>query len=302
MRIGIDLGGTKIEVIALDNKGVERYRQRTPTPAHDYHAILDAIQTLVTNTEHYCGTQGSVGVGIPGMISPATGLVKNANTTCLIGHPLQQDLGELLRRPVRVSNDANCFTVSEASDGAGQDADVVFGVIVGTGTGGGIAVHKQVISGVNAISGEWGHNPLPWPRADELPGPRCYCGKHACIETFLSGPGFSRDHQLHQGHGDTPIAILTRAQQGDVIAEASLQRYEDRMARALATIINVLDPEVIVLGGGMSNIQRLYDNVPQRWGQYVFSDQVATQLRPPVHGDSSGVRGAAWLWPVNASD
>jgi fructokinase len=297
MRIGIDLGGTKIEVIALDEQGRELYRQRVPTPHSNYQAILQAIAGLVHTAEQHTQLTGSVGVGIPGTISPATGLVKNANTTSLIGQPLQKDLSVLLQREVRLSNDANCFAVSEATDGAGKDGQVVFGVIVGTGTGGGVIVNKQVITGINAIAGEWGHNPLPWPQPAELPGPWCYCGKQGCIETFLSGPGFSRDHRLHQGQEDDPRTIAQHAQQGDARAEASLQRYEDRMARALATIINVLDPDVIVLGGGMSNITRLYDNVPKRWGRYVFSDEVATRLVPPLHGDSSGVRGAAWLWP-----
>jgi len=297
MRIGIDLGGTKIEVIALDEQGQELYRERVATPHTDYPAILQAIGGLVQRAEQHTQQAGSVGVGIPGTISPSTGLVKNANTICLIGNPLQKDLSARLQREVRLSNDANCFAVSEATDGAGKDGQVVFGVIVGTGTGGGVIVNKQVITGVNAIAGEWGHNPLPWPQPDELPGPLCYCGKHGCIETFLSGPGFSRDHRQHQGQEDTPRAIAQHAQQGDARAAASLQRYEDRMARALATIINILDPDVIVLGGGMSNIARLYDNVPRLWGRYVFSDRVDTRLLPPLHGDSSGVRGAAWLWP-----
>lgn len=298
MRIGIDLGGTKIEIIALDEHGQEIYRERVPTPQAGYAAILHAIAGLVLRGEQHTQLTGSVGVGIPGTISPATGLVKNANTTSLIGNPLQKDLAQLLKREVRVSNDANCFAVSEATDGAAQDGQVVFGVIVGTGTGGGVVVNKQVITGINAIAGEWGHNPLPWPHADELPGPACYCGKHGCIETFLSGPGFRRDHLAHQGNDETPRDIVQRARQGDAQAEATLQRYEDRMARALATIINVLDPDVIVLGGGMSNVTRLYENVPKQWGRYVFSDRVDTRLVPPLHGDSSGVRGAAWLWPL----
>ncbi len=297
MRIGIDLGGSKIEIIALDDLGRELYRQRTATPQHDYHAILHTITQLVTRAEQHCQQSASVGIGIPGAISPATQRVKNANTTCLIGKPLQQDLEQQLQRPVHIANDANCFAVSEATDGAGQSANVVFGVIIGTGTGAGIVIDKQLLHGANAIAGEWGHNPLPWPCTDELPGPACYCGKLGCIETFLSGPGFTADHQQHRGQGNNPKEILALANSGDVIAEASLQRYEDRLARALAGVINILDPDVIILGGGMGNIQRLYQNVPKQWGRYVFSDQIVTQLLPPVHGDASGVRGAAWLWP-----
>jgi len=223
-------------------------------------------------------------------------LVKNANSTWLIGHPLKQDLESALQREIRIENDANCFVVSEATDGAARDHKVVFGVIIGTGTGGGIYVNGHCLVGANAIGGEWGHNPLPWPTADELPGPRCYCGKQGCIETWLSGPGFAHDHQRHSGQTLTPQAIVQQATQGDEIALASLQRYEDRMARALASVINILDPDVIVLGGGMSRVEHLYHNVPKLWGGYVFSDQVATQLLPPLHGDDSGVRGAAWLW------
>jgi fructokinase len=299
MRIGIDLGGSKIEIIALDDAGRELYRERTATPAQDYHAILHAIAQLVARVEQACQQTGSVGIGIPGAISPQTQWVKNANTTCLIGKPLQQDLERQLQRPVRITNDANCFAVSEATDGAGQQAKVVFGVIIGTGTGAGIVIDKQPLHGANAIAGEWGHNPLPWPHADELPGPPCYCGKQGCIETFLSGPGFTADHQRQRGHGANPKEILALANAGDDIAEASLQRYEDRLARALASVINILDPDVIILGGGMGNIQRLYQNVPLRWGNYIFSDQVVTPLVAPLHGDASGVRGAAWLWPGN---
>lgn len=297
MRIGIDLGGTKIEVIALDDSGAELYRERTATPRQDYQAILHAITQLVSRAEQHCQQSGSVGIGIPGAMSPATQRVKNANTTCLIGKPLQADLEQQLHRPVRIANDANCFAVSEATDGAGQQANVVFAVIIGTGTGAGIVINKQLLQGANAIAGEWGHNPLPWPRTDELPSPQCYCGKHGCIETFLSGPGFTADHQRHHGQGNNPKEIVALANSGDVIAEASLQRYEDCLARALASVINILDPDVIILGGGMGNIPRLYANVPQRWDRYVFSDQIVTPLVPPVHGDASGVRGAAWLWP-----
>lgn len=296
MVIGIDLGGTKIEAIALDGAGRELARRRIATPRDDYPATLDAIRGLVEYLESTTGLAGTVGIGIPGAISPASGLVKNANSTWLIGQPLQQDLEACLDRPVRIANDANCFVVSEATDGAAAGAEVVFGVIIGTGTGGGIAVAHRPLIGINAIGGEWGHNPLPWPRPEELPGPDCYCGKQGCIETWLSGPGLSRDHRNRYGADLSPPRIVARAREGDADAEASLRRYEDRLARSLATVINLLDPDVIVLGGGMSNLERLYSRVPRLWVQYVFSDHVATRLVPPVHGDSSGVRGAAWLW------
>jgi len=296
MRIGIDLGGTKIEGIALDNSGAELFRQRIDSPQGNYRATVDAITTLVQLLEAETQQTGTVGIGIPGAISPATDLVKNANSTWLIGKPLHTDLEQVLSRPVRIENDANCFVVSEATDGAARDAEVVFGVIIGTGTGGGIYVRDKEITGINAIAGEWGHNPLPWPTPEEYPGRECYCGKLGCIETWLSGPGFSNDHQMHGGKGNSARDIVILAEQGDEIAIASLQRYENRMARALATIINIIDPDVIVLGGGMSNLTRLYNNVPKIWSEYVFSDQVTTKLVPPLHGDSSGVRGAAWLW------
>lgn len=296
MRIGIDLGGTKIEGIALNENGVELLRQRIDTPQGDYGATIDAIVTLVQLLEAETEQTCTVGIGIPGAISPATDLVKNANSTWLIGKPLHSNLQQALSRPVRIENDANCFVVSEATDGAASGADVVFGVIIGTGTGGGIYVRGKDIIGTNAIAGEWGHNPLPWPTPAEYPGRECYCGKLGCIETWLSGPGFSNDHQMHGGKGNTARDIVILAEQGDEVANASIQRYEDRMARALATVINIIDPDMIVLGGGMSNVTRLYNNVPKIWGKYVFSDQVATKLVPPFHGDSSGVRGAAWLW------
>jgi fructokinase len=231
-------------------------------------------------------------------LSPATGLIKNANSTCLIGRRLDRDLQAFLGREVRISNDANCFALSEAVDGAGAGAASVFGVIVGTGTGGGLVVNRQLLTGCNAIAGEWGHNPLPWPRPDELPGPRCYCGTHGCIETFLSGPGLRRDFRQATGTDLAPEDIVALAESGAAAAEACMRRYEDRMARGLAQVINVVDPHVIVLGGGLSNIRRLYENVPRLWSRYVFSDRVETRLLPPVHGDSGGVRGAAWLWPV----
>ncbi len=297
MRIGIDLGGSKIEGIALDDSGRAVFRHRIATPRHDYAATVTAIRELVEQIEEETGRSGTVGIGIPGAISPYSGLVKNANSTWLIGQPLQQDLEAALVRPIRIANDANCFIVSEVTDGAAAGAEIAFGVIIGTGTGGGIAIHRQPLVGANAISGEWGHNPLPWPKAEEIPGHECYCGKSGCIETWLSGPGFSRDHQRQGGRGDNPKEINRLAEEGDLLAEASLQRYEDRLARALASVINILDPDVIVLGGGMSNLSRLYENVPHRWERYVFSDHVTTRLCQAAHGDSSGVRGAAWLWP-----
>ncbi|HEY0635448.1 MAG TPA: ROK family protein [Gammaproteobacteria bacterium] len=296
IRLGVDLGGTKIEAVALDTDGTMVARRRIATPQGDYAATLTAITALIFAIEAQLGVQGSVGIGIPGALSPATGRVKNANSTCLIGEALDRDLEELLGRPVRVANDANCFAISEAIDGAAAGAQVVFGVIVGTGTGGGVVVNGRLLTGPNAIAGEWGHNPLPWPAGDELPGPACYCGKHGCIETWLSGPGLARDYAEQSGRHLEAAAIVAAAEQGERAAEAALQRYEERMARSLASVINILDPEVIVLGGGMSNISRLYQNVPRLWGHYVFSDQVATRLVAPAFGDSSGVRGAAWLW------
>jgi len=296
MRIGIDLGGTKIEGLALDDSGKEILRQRIDTPQGNYQATIAAIVNLVQLLEANTQQTGTVGVGIPGAISPTTQLVKNANSTWLIGNPLHADLQQALSRQVRIANDANCFVVSEARDGSAKSAEIVFGVIIGTGTGGGLYIKGKEITGINAIAGEWGHNPLPWPKPDEYPGRKCYCGKKGCIETWLSGPGFTHDHQLHGGRGNTAKEIIALAEQGDNLAESALQRYEDRMARALASVINILDPEIIVLGGGMSNVARLYRNVPKLWEQYVFSDHVATKLAPPAHGDSSGVRGAAWLW------
>ncbi len=296
LRIGIDLGGTKIEGIALDETGNELARRRIETPRNDYAATVAAIVGLVHYLEETTHRHGTIGMGIPGAISPATDLVKNANSTWLIGKPLHKDLKQQLGREVRIANDANCFAVSEAVDGAAKGVHVVFGVIVGTGCGGGVCVDGRTLIGVNAIGGEWGHNPLPWPNTDELPGPKCYCGKHNCIETWLSGTGFARDYLDHTQQKLKGAEIVALAEQGEANALAALERYEDRMARALASIINILDPDVIVLGGGMSNVKRLYENVPRLWGQYVFSDRVDTRLVAPVHGDSSGVRGAAWLW------
>lgn len=296
MRIGIDLGGTKIEGIALDDNGDELARLRVSTPQHDYPATLTAITDLVKQLESVTRQTGTVGIGIPGAISPGTDTVKNANSTWLIGQALQKDLEANIGKSVRIANDANCFVMSEATDGAGKDAEIVFGVIIGTGTGGGITVNQQLLVGANAIAGEWGHNPLPWPNQSELPGPDCYCGKQGCIETYLSGPGFAHLFKQITSRNLSAPEIIKLAEQGDQQAEEAVQNYEDRMARALASVINTIDPHVIVLGGGMSNIQRLYTNVPQRWTSYVFSNEVHTQLLPNVHGDSSGVRGAAWLW------
>ncbi len=299
MRIGIDLGGTKIEGVALDAAGAVLARQRVATPAGDYQATLRAIAAVVADLEQRSGARGSVGVGTPGALSRLSGMLKNSNSVCLNGRPLAQDLAALLARPVRIANDANCLVLSEAVDGAASGAAVVFGVILGTGTGGGIVVNGRVLDGANAIAGEWGHNPLPWPRDDERPGPACYCGKHGCIETFLSGPGLSRDHAAVNAETLSAEAIARRADEGDAACLATLARYEERLARALAAVINLLDPEVIVLGGGLSKLTRLYDNVPALWGRYVFSDRVDTRLLPARHGDASGVRGAACLWGMN---
>jgi fructokinase len=302
VKLGIDLGGTKIEIIALDERGHELLRRRISTPQGNYAATLQAIAALVNDVETDLAAQGSIGIGTPGAISRATGLLKNSNSICLNGQPVLYDLETLLGRDIKIANDANCFALSEATDGAAAGAAVVFGVIIGTGTGAGIVVNGHVLTGPNAIAGEWGHNPLPWPLADELPGPDCYCGKRGCIETFLSGPGMTRDHALHGGDPLDAQTIVAHAQQmGDAACEATLLRYEDRLARSLAHVINILDPDVIVLGGGMSNISRLYENVPQLWGRYVFSDRVDTRLAMNQHGDSSGVRGAAWLWSSSST-
>ncbi len=295
LKLGIDLGGTKIEIIALDGRGNELLRRRVATPRGDYPGTLQAIAGLVFEAEAELGERGSVGIGTPGAISRATGLLKNSNSVHLNGQPILQDLQTLLGREIKIANDANCFALSEAVDGAAAGAGVVFGVILGTGVGGGIVVNGHVLTGPNSIAGEWGHNPLPWPRADELPGPACYCGKHGCIETWLSGPGMAQDHLCVTAQALDTATIVALAQAGDAACIATLERYEDRLARALAHLINILDPDVIVLGGGMSNIARLYENVPRLWGQYVFSDRVDTRLVANCYGDSSGVRGAAWL-------
>ena len=297
-RIGIDLGGTKIEAIALSSSGLILARHRVPTPSGNYELTVKAIIDLVFAIEKELGESGTVGIGTPGAISPATGLIKNANSTVLIGKPLDKDLSSALHREVRLANDANCFALSEAVDGAAAGAEIVFGVIIGTGTGGGIAIRGTILTGVNGIAGEWGHNPLPWPRQNELPGAQCYCGKKGCLETFLSGSGLSRDFLDATGEHLDPPAIVELVETGNQAAQECLSRYENRLARGLAHIINILDPDVIVLGGGMSNIERLYETVPLFWNQYIFSDRIDTKLVRPVHGDSSGARGAAWLWPA----
>jgi fructokinase len=297
MRLGIDLGGTKIEGIAIDDKGSEKFRKRVATPRGDYEKTLAAIGSLVHEMESTLKLPPTpVGIGAPGAISPVTGLVKNSNSTWLIGRPLDRDLEKFLERPVRIANDANCFTLSEATDGAGREKDVVFGVILGTGVGGGIVAHGKILGGANAIAGEWGHNPLPWPKPDELDIEICYCGKRGCIESFLSGPGVARDHLKITGERLTAPEIVEKSSAGDKQARDTLTRFDDRLARSLAHVINILDPSVIVMGGGLSNLDRIYKNVPAIWSRYVFSDEVRTPLVKNIHGDSGGVRGAAWLF------
>lgn len=296
LRIGVDLGGTKIEAAALAADGQMLLRRRIATPRDDYEATLAAIVGLVTDLEQELGGRASIGIGTPGALSPFTGRLRNANSIWLNDRALGQDLEQRLQRPLRLANDADCFALSEASDGAAAGASAVFGVIIGTGTGGGIVIGGRLLQGPNAIAGEWGHNPLPWPRPDELPGPPCYCGKRGCIETFCSGPGLAADLLRVSGRQLQGPAIVTAAEQGDRDAEAALMRHEDRLARALAAVINLLDPEVIVLGGGLSNLRRLYHNLPTLISRHVFSDGLATRIVPPRFGDSSGVRGAARLW------
>lgn len=295
--IGVDLGGTKIEIAALDDRGDELLRRRVPTPRGDYARTLDVIADLVQGVEAQVRPAriAGVGVGTPGTYSRATGLMRNCNSTWLNGRPLVEDLKRRLSRPVAVANDANCFALSEATDGAASDADVVFGVILGTGVGAGIVAGGRVLVGPNGIAGEWGHNPLPWPRDDERPGDACYCGRSGCIETFLSGPGFANDHARARGARIAPEAIVQRAEQGDADAIAARERYEERLARALAHVVNIVDPDCVVLGGGMSNLPGLIDGIARRWSDWVFSDRVDTRLVRARHGDSSGVRGAAWL-------
>jgi fructokinase len=301
-RIGIDLGGTKIEIVVLGEDGSVRWRRRVATPRDDYEGTLAAVARLVAEAERHVGP-GRVGIGIPGTVSRATGLIKNANSTWLIGRPLHRDLEARLERPLRLANDANCFAVSEASDGAASGAATVFGVILGTGVGGGIVVNGAIVEGANSIAGEWGHNPLPWPKDEERPGPACYCGRYGCIETFLSGPGLAADYARRGGApGCAARDVAERAAQGDPVASGAMAVWDDRLARALASVVNVLDPEVIVAGGGLSNLGRIYETVPRLWAPYVFSDAVTTRVVPARHGDASGVRGAAWLWgPLLAS-
>ncbi|MEQ9520137.1 MAG: ROK family protein [Parvibaculum sp.] len=297
MRIGVDLGGTKIEAIAMAGNGDIAQRLRVATPRGDYDATIRAISGLVSDVAQGLPLDLAVGIGIPGAVSPATGLIKNANSTWLIGKAFDRDLEAAMRRPVRLANDADCFALSESADGAGGGARSTFGVILGTGVGGGLVVNGALLSGPNAIAGEWGHNPLPWPKTHELPGHQCYCGKSGCIETWLSGPALEREAANNGIAKVSPAELAERASKGETKAAALLDQYLDRLARSLATIINVIDPECIVLGGGLSSIQQIYDAVPNRWGQYVFSDAVKTKLLQNKHGDSSGVRGAAWLWP-----
>ena len=295
MRIGVDVGGTKIEVVAMDEDGREVLRRRVLTPRGSYDGTIEAIARLVLDAESEVGPS-TVGVGMPGAISPATGLVKNANSTWLNGRAFGADLSARLARELRLANDANCLALSEATDGAAAGGSPVFAVILGTGVGGGLVVNGRVVVGINAIAGEWGHNPVPWPTAAEWPGPPCYCGRTGCIETLLSGPGLSLDHESQSGARADALSIVASAAAGDEAAVGSLERYEERLARALAAVVNVVDPEVIVLGGGLSNVDRLYGTVPTIWKRYVFSDRVDTRLLRAAHGDSSGVRGAAWLW------
>ncbi|MEK9595413.1 MAG: ROK family protein [Rhodospirillaceae bacterium] len=294
VRCGIDLGGTKIELIALGADGQELIRFRQASPQGSYTATLDCLVAMVTHTERQLACTLQVGIGIPGSLSLETNLVKNANSTWLIGHPLADDLSARLERPVKLANDANCFVLSEAVDGAASGFGMVYGVILGTGVGGGIAIDRRVRPGANAIAGEWGHNPLPWPTDDERPGNRCYCGQHGCIETFLSGPAFARQF-YDQTHRQLSPSEIAAAADHDHEARAAIATYADRLARSLAQVINILDPDAIVLGGGMSNVSELYDAVPALWSKYVFSDSVRTKLLAPRHGDASGVRGAAWL-------
>lgn len=298
MRIGIDLGGTKIEVIALGSRGEELHRRRVPTPREDYRAIVGAIAGLVRGAEAETGRAGTVGIGIPGAVSPATGLVKNANTTVLIGQPLTGDLAAALGREVRVENDANCFALSEAVDGAAAGAHAVFGVIIGTGAGAGIVIGGEALRGRHLIAGEFGHNPLPWPTGDEvLDAPACYCGQRGCLETWISGTGFAADHARATGESLPAPEVAARAAAGEPAAAASYGRYVSRLARGLAHVVNLIDPDVIVLGGGMSNVDSLYADLPGAMRPYVFSDAFTTPIVKARFGDSSGVRGAAWLWP-----
>jgi fructokinase len=296
MRLGIDLGGTKIACVVLADDGSVAWEQRIATPRGDYAATIEAIATCIETAERRVGARCSIGIGMPGIVSASTGLVKNANSTWLIGHPLHADLERHLGRPVRLANDANCFAMSEAADGAAAGAPVVFGVILGTGTGAGIIVRGQIVVGANRIAGEWGHNPLPWPDDDERPGPACYCGRRGCIETFLSGPGLSADYRRRSGAQVSAENLVARASAGEPLAQAVVSAWERRLAKSLASVINVLDPDVVVMGGGLSRVERLYQTIPRLWTEWVFSDEVTTRLQPARFGDASGVRGAARLW------
>jgi len=300
VRIGVDLGGTKIEAIALADDNRELARERVATPRNDYDATVGCVRDMVMDLETRLGERGSVGMGIPGSLSPATGLMRNANSTWLNGRPFDRDIETALARPIRFANDANCLALSEAADGAGAGRGTVFAAILGTGVGGGIVIGGRLVEGLNRIAGEWGHTPLPEPTHDERPGSACFCGRRHCIETYLSGPGLARDHLARTGERRDAEEIYLAAAAGDEKAEASLVRYEDRLARALGSVVNLIDPDIVVLGGGLSKIERLYANVPRLWRSYIFSDSVTTELAPARHGASSGVRGAAWLWPVGA--
>lgn len=296
LRIGIDLGGSKIEAIGLDEGGRELARLRVPTPRHDYEGTLRLICELVRQIEQEAGQKGTVGVGGPGALSPATGLIKNANSVWLNGRALDRDLAALVSRPVRYANDANCLAVSEATDGAAAGARMVLGVIIGTGSGAGLAIDGRAHEGPNRVAGEWAHNPLPWPTPGEWPGPLCWCGKHGCLETWISGTGFQDDYRRAGGEALAASEIVQRAEAGETSALARLEAYEHRLARGLAQVVNVLDPDVIVLGGGMSNVGRLYRTLPSLMRRYVFGAEFTTPIRKALHGDASGVRGAAWLW------
>jgi fructokinase len=296
LRLGIDLGGTKIAAVVLDRAGDVVWQTRVATPRQDYASTLEALAGVVAEGEAAVGQRCTIGVGMPGAISPASGLVKNANSTWLNGQPFLADLERRLGRDVRCANDANCLAVSEAADGAAVGASVVFGVILGTGTGGGIVINRQVVTGANAIAGEWGHNPLPWPAVEEVPGPACYCGRSGCLETWLSGPGLANDFARRSGVTARAEDIVARAGTGDGAAACVLHAWMSRLARGLASVINLLDPDVIVIGGGLSEIGAIYEEVPRLWGQWVFSDRVDTRIVPAKYGAASGVRGAAWLW------
>jgi fructokinase len=298
MRFGLDLGGTKMEAVLLNEAGEIVWRQRRPTPSENYEAIIETIAELVGEADRESTQEISIGIGMPGSLSPKTGLVRNSNTQCLNGRPIQQDLESKLARQVRLANDANCFALSEATDGAGAGAQSVFGVIIGTGCGGGLVFNGELQNGANSIGGEWGHNPLAAPRAEELPGPPCYCGRHGCNEVWISGSGFARDHEAIAGEKLTAEQIIAS---DSAAAKASFERLCDRIARALGAVINVVDPDVIVLGGGLSNVDALYTHIPEIWDAYIFSDVIETRLVKNKHGDASGVRGAAWLWPLNKS-